>query len=171
MILFFYVDTLKFYFVGVYMSFLLLLVLQRFVFIRLPGNLAFFWGVWFFFFLRLYLRLIMQYLLVIIGDGRATERRWEISKCIRSKYTYPRNIKSLPLGHLDRRLDPTGGTLQPRPSRASQRHPCCLSTRSSAVRPHYRHSSPSARQAQSRPRSAGDLPEVLHPVGARDPDR
>lgn len=50
MILFLYVDTLKFYFVGVYMSFLLLLVLQRFVFIRLPGNLAFFFGVWFFFF-------------------------------------------------------------------------------------------------------------------------
>lgn len=49
MILFLYVDTLKFYFVGVYMSFLLLLVLQRFVFIRLPGNLAFFFGFGFFF--------------------------------------------------------------------------------------------------------------------------
>lgn len=84
---------------------------------------------------------------------------------------HTQNIKSLPLGHLDRRLDPTGGTPQPRPSQASQRHLCCLSTRSSAVRPHYRHSSPSARQAQSRPRLAGDLPEVLHPVAARDPVR
>lgn len=47
---------------------LLLFVLQRFVFIRLPGNLAFF---------CLFLQLIMQYLLVIIGDGRATEGSWE----------------------------------------------------------------------------------------------
>lgn len=81
------------------------------------------------------------------------------------------DIKSLPLGHLGRRLDPMGGTLQPQPSQASQIHPWCLSTRSSAVRPHYRHSSPSARQAQFRPRLAGDLPEVLHPVAAHDPDR
>lgn len=71
MILFFYVDTPEFYFCGRLNVFLLLLVLQRFVFIRLPGNLAFL------FFLRLYLRLIMQYLLVISGDGRATERSWE----------------------------------------------------------------------------------------------